>query len=302
MAEGTPAAAHGKVNFGFLSQKVGPLPLWVWMATAIGTWYLVQKKGGSLLGSKTAPASTNASTPGGYGTDPAGNTGYIDPESGYVYGSVEDVAALQSQNALENAGGGTGSGTGPATYANNTAWASAAINYLVAQGVDPSQANEAIQQYLSGQVLTSQQQADVNLAIQALGAPPSLPGPIGTPPGQVVTPPGGTGTTGTTATSVQQYPPPTGLTAESKTATTVNLAWNDTPSGSSYPASYTVRTWPAAGGNAVSETTVSAPNDTGSKVRTVVQGLKTKTSYKIQVWANGGAVAPSGANLVVTTS
>lgn len=171
-----PAATGGKSKFGFLSQKVGPLPLWVWMAAGIGAWYFLL--GGKKGGTGSASAVPNQQT------DPAGNIGSIDPATGYVYGTPEDLAALASNNA----GTGTGAGTGTSTttaYTDNASWGRAAVNYLVGIGDDPTQASEAIQQYLAGQTLTTQQQAMVNSAIQALKAPPTLPGPTGTPPGPV---------------------------------------------------------------------------------------------------------------------
>ncbi len=113
-ASSKPASPKG---LGFLTQKAGPFPLWVWLAAGVAIWYL------TLRPKNTNPAAGQSAT--GYGTDPAGNTGYIDPESGYVYGSAEDIAALQqqglvaantyAQQAADASGtGGTTTGTGPA--------------------------------------------------------------------------------------------------------------------------------------------------------------------------------------------
>lgn len=183
-------SASKALNSSFFQKKLGPLPAWVWIGGALLVWYfLIEKKGGSLLGSGSATPNQQ--------TDPAGNIGTIDPATGYVYGTPEDLAALASSNAgiTPPASGGGGGGTtgGAQTYADNTAWASAAINYLVASGVDPTTANEAVTEYLAGQALTTEEQADINLAIQAVGSPPSLPGPSG-PVTPIVTPPGGAGT------------------------------------------------------------------------------------------------------------
>lgn len=172
-------------SFGFLSQKTGPLPLWAWMAGGIGIWYFVLRKSGGT----TSPAATQLQT--GYGTDPSGNTGYIDPQTGYVYGSAEDIAALQQQGLVAANQTGSSGSTTANQYTDNSSWARAAVNYLVGIGIDPTEASEAVQQYLSGQALTSQQQADVNLAIQGIGAPPQIPGPVGTPPVGVNPPPPG---------------------------------------------------------------------------------------------------------------
>ncbi len=112
-------------------------------------------------------------------TDPAGNIGSIDPATGYVYGTPEDTAALAANNAGTGGGSaGQNATTGAQTYADNNTWGIAAVNGLVAKGIDGTTANQAIQNYLTSQPLTTAEQGDVNLVIQALGAPPSLPGPI----------------------------------------------------------------------------------------------------------------------------
>lgn len=188
MAEGTAS----KSPLELLKQKVGPLPLGVWLVAAVGIWWYLQKK--QAASSSAAPNQQ---------TDPAGNIGSIDPATGYVYGTPEDTASLAANNA--GAGGSTGSAgqnatTGGQTFADNNAWGRAALNYLVGLGLDPTAANQAIQNYLSSQPLTSAEQGDVNLAIQGLGAPPSLPGPVSSNP-VPVTVTGSGGTTGSTGGS-----------------------------------------------------------------------------------------------------
>lgn len=296
-----PASAK---SFGFLSEKVGPAPLWMWMAAGIGVWYfLLGGKGGK----SSSPAATTSQT--GYGTDPAGNTGYIDPQSGYVYGSAEDIASLQQQGqvaANEPAPSSTSGSTTAGQYADNNAWGQAAVNYLVARGIDPTQANQAIQLYLAGQTLTTQQQSDVNLAIQGLGSPPSLPGPSSTNPGTVVTPPtnnGGGGSTGGGGGTpkpgqVNQYPAPTGLKVIGTTPTTASVQWNAKTSAG-IPTSFTVATY-QLNGKRVGYSTVSVPDASAGQESYTVTGLHTKYQYKIEVWANGGKTAPPHATVVAT--
>lgn len=73
----------------------------------------------------------------------------------------------------------TGGGGNPAlvsgvsSYATDAQWASAAVNYLDTQpGAIPTDISNAISAYLNGANLTSAQNAIVNQATQALGAPP----------------------------------------------------------------------------------------------------------------------------------
>jgi hypothetical protein len=212
-----PAAAHaaGKDPLKFLTQKVGPLPVFAWAGAAVVIWWYLQKKQGA-----------TAATTGGQ-TDPAGNVGTIDPGTGYVYGSSEDQAALAAGDGTLSSGtsAGTNATTGAQKYADNNAWGIAAVNYLVGISINGTLATQAIQAYLNGDTLTTAQQGDVNLAIQAIGAPPVLPSPsvtatTGTGAGSADT--GntgtastwpsdtwtGTGTTGTTGGSTAAAKPP----------------------------------------------------------------------------------------------
>lgn len=99
MAEATAA----KKGLGFLGQKAGPLPLWVWLSGGLGLVYYYQKQ-------NAKPAGSTATT--GTATDSAGNTGVIDPQTGYVYDSPQDIAALQAQTATQAASGSSGGDTG----------------------------------------------------------------------------------------------------------------------------------------------------------------------------------------------
>lgn len=206
MAETVDATEGGKKGLDFLKHKVGPLPVAVWLVIGVGLILYFKSK---QAGSASASAIPNQQT------DPAGNVGSIDPATGYVYGTPEDTAALAANNAGTGDTGSSGqtSTSGGQKYADNNTWGIAAINYLVGLGIDATSANQAITLYLSSQPLTTTQQGDVNLAIQALGSPPSLPGPVTGNPPPVTTPPGTGG--GDTVT----VPKVTGMTASAaKTA------------------------------------------------------------------------------------
>lgn len=313
MADDAPAKA-AKGGLDFLKQKVGPLPVGVWLLAGIGIWWYLQRQQKS-----AAPASTAANQE----TDPAGNVGSIDPATGYVYGSPEDVAALAANNAgTAGAGPASSSSTpGAQSYADNNAWGIAAVNYLVGLGIDAATANQAVQLFLSSQPLTTAQQGDVNLAIQALGPPPTLPGPVSSNPPPVTTPPGGgglstapggaggggpipappkkapappappkTGAGGKKATAAV----PTGLVVAEKHSTSLQVKWNKSKNATGYH----VKCTDMATKKVTNEFDVGAAQMTAN-----CGGLTPGHSYVIDVWAEpeAGAVG-SGAHAEVSAT
>jgi fibronectin type III domain protein len=268
MAAEEEAAEGGK---NFLMHKIGPLPIIVW-AVAIGViYYVVVKK-------KTPGGSTAAGQ-----TDPAGNVGSINPATGYVYGSPQDTSALGEQSSTGDSGSTSGSGgsTVAGQYSDNNSWARAAINLLVGMGVDPTEANSAIEQYIGGQPLTTAQQGEVNLAIQSIGAPPQPPAP-GTSPSPIVTPP--------SPGTVYASNPPTGFTVTDKTSTSLSLNWNSSANASGYTVSYNT------GGQSPQTTTVS-----GTATSTTITGLSPGSLYNVQVQATPAKTSDGFASLSTTT-
>lgn len=252
-----------------LGKKLGPLPVIAWIAIAAAIlWYMNKGKGGG----EGAPQ-----------TDPAGNVGTINPQTGYVYGSTEDQSALGSGSGSIGSSsdvGSTGGSTVAGQYADNSAWAVAAINYLVSIGVDATSANAAITQFLASQTLTTQQQADVNLAIQRLGAPPSPPEPGGAPP-PVVNPP---------STSTYATNPPTGFTTTSVGTTSVGLKWNKAVNAKAYTV-WWGHTPEVKDGHVTSST----PSAT-------VTGLKANTHYYFRLQATPAKPGAGSATLAKTTA
>lgn len=267
MADTDAAAEAGGSLKDSLGKKIGPLPLGVWLIIAAGVlWYIGRKKGTAGTGPQT---------------DPAGNTGTIDPATGYVYGTPQDQSALAQNSAGTGLGTGTGTSGGSTVagvYADNTAWAQAAINYLVSIGVDAVSANSAVTQYLASQPLTVQQQGEVNLAIQRLGSPPSPPQP-GTAPPPVVAPPG--------PGTVYATNPPTGLAVSPAGTTSLNVKWNR----ASNAQGYTIRWSPGSGSTTVS----------GTAGSTTITGLKPNTRYTVQVQATPAKQGDAFASASATT-
>lgn len=252
-----------------LGRKIGPLPLAVWLVLAAGVFWYVSKR------NKASGAAAQ--------TDPAGNTGSIDPQTGYVYGSPQDQAALGggSSSLGTSSDSGTGGSTVAGSYPDNQAWAVAAINYLVSIGVDPTQANAAITAFVDSQQLTPQQQADVNLVIQRIGAPPSPPEPGGAP-GPVVTPPGGG--------ALSANNPPSGFTTTTVTSSAIGAKWNAVTNAASYTLSWGTDPNKADGTVTTSTTTATAT------------GLKANTLYHLRVQANPAKPGAPFATLTKTTA
>lgn len=277
MAEEEAVSSTAGGAMEFLKKKAGPFPVIVWLVLLGGAYLYLKNR------SSSSTSAANAATGANQQTDPAGNVGSIDPATGYVYGTPEDQAAQAANDSSTGTGtstGSTGSSTVAGNYADNNAWAEAAINYLVGIGIDPTSANSAIEQYLASQSLTTQQQADVNEAIQRIGAPPSPPQP-GTSPSPIVSPP----SVGTAyATN-----PPTGLTVSSKAPTTIGLKWNSTVNATGYTISY--------GTTAAANTWSTTASGTSTSV--TIGNLKASTLYYFRVQATP---AQSGAGAATTSA
>lgn len=293
MAE-VDAAGHaaGKGLDELVKAKIGPVPIWVVGVAGLALWWWTQHKGGS--------ASSNSAVPNQQ-KDPAGNIGSIDPATGYVYGTPEDTASLTSNNA--GTGGDSSSGGGSTTagqYATDSDWGRAAINYLVGLGVDPTTANQAIEQFLSSQTLTTEQQGDVNLAIQGLGAPPQPPTASQTNPTPVVG--GGSGGSTTSASN-----PPTGLAVGNVTNSTIGLKWNAVANATGYTISYgtdqSASTWSTTAPGSGSGATSGQVETPGVTIGNLTPG--TTYWFKVQgtpVGASGGWAGPISASTQGTTA
>jgi hypothetical protein len=270
MAEDAPGGG-GDSPTELLTRKVGPLPLWAWAGAFVVIWWYIGRK-------KTAATTTASGTASGTGTDPAGNTGTLDPLTGYVQGTAEDLASLQQQNAELNGSSSTSGSGSSNNYSSNQQWEQAAINYLVGLGDDSVAANGAISAYLQSQTLTSNQQAMVNSAVLALGAPPDPPAPSTST--TIVSPPGGATTYATN--------PPTGLAVAATTASSLSLKWNAAKNATGY----TVTATPAGSSGSPRTVSVSTPY-------AVLSGLAASTSYTIKVQATP---ADTGASSATTTA
>jgi hypothetical protein len=147
--------------------KKGPmnLPIGVWVVIGAGGLYFAYRT-----------YKTNSATPSTATTGTTGN-GTVDASGMGTYTPVGGDTGTAS----------TGSSSTTPSYADNNAWASAAISYLVGLGYDAGLVNQAIGLYLASQPIpTTQMQAFINTAIQHLGPPPQTVAPVngGVPPVQ----------------------------------------------------------------------------------------------------------------------
>ncbi len=137
-----------------LSQKAGPLPVWVW-GVGIGVvavayiWWSGREQG------TVAPDETTAAAAGS-----SGNRGVYDAIDGAFQPSAP--AGSVSIPSLESLG----------EIDNNNAWSFRAVAYLVGQGIAPVTAQIAINNYIEEKQLTDAQSKLVNQAITGIGAPP----------------------------------------------------------------------------------------------------------------------------------
>lgn len=136
------------------------VPTWGWVVAGLGGVYLFYKQ-------TTAANSAATSDTGTAATNEAGN------------GSFTEYVPVDQTSSTEP------------TYQTNEQWATAAINWLIAQGYDPGLANSAITKGINGGTDIDGNKMSVSeyslwtLALQHLGSPPepvSVSPPTSTPP------------------------------------------------------------------------------------------------------------------------
>lgn len=235
------------------TQSFKKLPPWGKLAVGAGglvVVYMVYRSRSAATATSAAPAAAASGT----GTDPAGNTGVIDPATGYVYGSPQDQAALAGQSgggqyvsAYNAAGYNTGTVGTASAYGTNAQWAQAAEAGLSQVGYDPVTVANDLGAYLAGQRLTSGQAAVVWAAIAEYGQPPegappvtlvSATGPAVTgntpPPAPSPSPAPATGKAYPSSPSARPPVPPSRIDISGVTSTSVSCHWTDVPGATSY--------------------------------------------------------------------
>lgn len=137
---------------GFLTRKAGPLPIGVWII-AVGGGIAI-----AVYMRRTAGAGAEVPTEvDDQGFNQGGNT--------FTPGGVGGSAGTSNVNPL------------PTAPADNDEWLQRAADYLVGKGLSGSQVAHSLGKWLGGETLTQQDRAIVDMAIQAIGNPPTAPPP-----------------------------------------------------------------------------------------------------------------------------
>jgi len=230
-----------------------------------------------------------AGSSAGTATDPAGNVGQIDPATGFVYGSPQDVDALAAASgggSGGSGGGGSSSGGGGVgdqvsngpPFTDNAAWDQYATQWLTGvAGLDPGQVAHDLGAYLTGaQVTAAEADTTIRPAIGAAGPVP-VAGPNGFPPsiniaGSVDHPGGGA-------------PGPLSLSMGAVTDTSAVVKWTPVSGASSYG-------WSIAG---------TTRHGTVSEQSITLTALTPGTSYTVKVHGNGSGGTGPDASITFNT-
>ncbi len=141
--------------------KVGRFPVWAIGVILAGAFVLFMFLRNRSKAKATAGANLGALP----------DTQYVDntQNDGLPPGSVGDYLAGDPTNPSYPVGLTPTGIPGPVT---NVQWSRLAFDYLIGQGNDPQLVQRGLAKYIQGLSLTAQEQAVVNLALRAFGAPP----------------------------------------------------------------------------------------------------------------------------------
>jgi hypothetical protein len=236
-------------------------------------------------------AASQAASTGAIVTDSAGNVGVLDPATGFVQGSPEDLAALEGMGQTGTGAGGSGgsSSSGDSSvptqieagppFTTNAAWTQYATTYLVGTlGMDPGTVANDLGKYIAGaQVTQAERDGVIQPALAYAGTPP-IGGAGGFPPSiNVVGTVSGTGSTpGAPKLSIGTVTESSGVVKWAAVSGATGYAW--TASGPSY-----------------------SKTGTGAGTSVTLSGLKAGSSYTVAVHATNAAGAGPTASITVKT-
>lgn len=183
-------------------------------------------------------------------TNSTSTQGEIDPATGFVYGTPEDLAALAAQGTTlgpggtaVSGGGGSASippgGTSGTGFTSNGEWVQAVIAYMTSNNLveDPTQLSAALGKYVTGAFIDPDKDATSISLIQqgiAVEGYPPIAGSTGFPPA-INTHPGTSGPPGPPHPPPPGPPPPKPLPKRRYVVVaeyvTGHVVWNSTLSG-----------------------------------------------------------------------
>lgn len=161
-AHSSKPAAHSAGGSG-LSHRIGPLPLWGWIAVVVVgviIWKVVRSR-------QAAQTQTASGTVGG-----ANNALGLFGSEGFSTNSAGEVIDNATGDILGTFGGATSS-TGSAGTGTYAGWAGAAQQALLNLGYDNNLVDTALQDYSAGQQLPQNEYNAIEAAIKLVGNPPS---------------------------------------------------------------------------------------------------------------------------------
>lgn len=194
----------------FLSTKVAGIPLWLVLAVVVVAVIVYEKKKSSATTTTTKPSATS--------NQAGANAANQGAPGGQGYGTYGPGNALELGLAAN--------AQAPTT---NSQWEANAEAILVGEGYPFVQIQSALNQYLSGGVLSSVQQEIVNAAFVAAGPAPSPPT---APPVGSASPP--TATAPPTVTTPTPAPPAPVTATASGSGYTTGFGSNVSASGEQY--------------------------------------------------------------------
>lgn len=149
------------MDSNFLTQKVGPLPMVVWIGAGAVGLYISHRA-----------AASNAASASGSAVD--------SPTAGNGPSGTGPGGWLPQQPSTDASG--SSAATTPAAPQDNNAWGSGALQWLLSHNYDPTLSDSAVRNYLGSLPLSTNQQALISTLLTGYGAPPEILSPTGQTP------------------------------------------------------------------------------------------------------------------------
>lgn len=146
-----------------LGHRIGPLPVWAWVAVVVGAVLLYKVLKGNSASSSTTASGTVGATNG---------ASSLFGSEGFSSNSAGEVIDNATGDILGTFGGSTGSGSTSST-GTFEGWTTSAQQALFNLGYDNTAVDQALQDYASGQQLPQNEYGIIEAAINLIGNPPS---------------------------------------------------------------------------------------------------------------------------------